>query len=775
MEHILENFKEEYDSIIQRRIYHNEVVRSANNPILFVFLGDGVKEAYEYIESSIRHKWDNGESIAFINITANNVEHKDDSFNFQFDFKDKKSLRKNIWEKFYSDRKELENLNKKIKMLRDKILSSGNLFNSFENISISVVTASDDPLSILVPEVTLLIRKKMLEVFKTGTLDLYVLVKEKNMEDEFFSRALSVSFFREIEYMQSEGFKFDEKIDVYGEDRELSVNFSGAVFYMTYVLEEKNEKGIIPENSMVNNYEIIAYLNLIKNRSVSIDSFANTENQHYDNARFKANILREDSLNRYVTAGLSKVKRPGGAICITVLKAFYERIVEKLNELSMKKVEFITEILKIDESGLNSKADDILPKHISIMDMKGIMMSPVSKVEGFTLKQIEEKLYGNRCKNFFRENFIIPSKNNLEAINIEAQIKALVKENITDNTKLGLYCALNWTGEEGDTVKYLRDKIKFIDRIIDNIKNEINSLYESRFIEGFSLKNFFIKGKGIKEAKTKIFKDIYERKLEILRLNISKNIIKQYENILLKIHGEVSEEAKNLMYIGETIKSYEDSIIKNEDDYASQNVKVYYKNVVKNILDNLEKSYGEAFYLEGNYIGNLSVLLREGREKVLEKIILFCNKYIFTEDEFKLSFEEEFNKRANISLSDYNLKVLSREELYRRLYNILEDNSALKSHIMNYDVKGYQEKYFFGDYSSDFIKYAFDFDRKTRNYKIGYIHEIKSSGIEKLNLMGGFGAKDIIYVKSSIEFYNYCLENEYLLHGIDAGLLPHIV
>lgn len=106
-------------------------------------------------------------------------------------------------------------------------------------------------------------------------------------------------------------------------------------------------------------------------------------------------------------------------------------------------MEFITEILKIDESGLNSKVDAILPKHISIMDMKGIMMSPVSKVEGFTLKQIEEKLYGDRCENFFRENFIIPSKNNLEAINIEAQIKALVKENITDNTKLGLYCALN--------------------------------------------------------------------------------------------------------------------------------------------------------------------------------------------------------------------------------------------------------------------------------------------------------------------------------------------
>ena len=299
MEHMLKSFKEEYDSVIHRRIYHGKGGRSVNNPILFVFLGEGVKEAYEHIESSIRQQWDNGEGIAFINITVDNVEDKDNSFNFQFEFdlEDKKCLRKNIREKFYNDKENLEYLNKKITMARDKILSNGSLFNSFENISISVITASDDPFNIIVPEITLLIRKKMMEVFKTGTLDLYILIREKNMEDEFFSRAVSVSFFREVEYMQSDNFNFNEKIDVYGEGRELSVSFKGAVFYMTYVLEEKNEKGIIPESSMVNNYEIISYINLIKNKSINIDSFANTENQHYDNARFKANILREGFIN----------------------------------------------------------------------------------------------------------------------------------------------------------------------------------------------------------------------------------------------------------------------------------------------------------------------------------------------------------------------------------------------------------------------------------------------------------------------------------------------
>ncbi|MFL0197576.1 hypothetical protein ACJDU8_18695 [Clostridium sp. WILCCON 0269] len=779
MEHMLEKFAEEYNLKIDKRIYEGDIQRSANNPILFVFVGNSVKDAYEHISGGIREKWDNGKGIAFINVTTDNIEDKDNSFNFQFSFdlKDKKHLRKSIREKFYSDKKNLEHLNRKITMARDKILSSGELFNSFENISICVVTTSDDALNIIVPEIAILIRKKMMEVFKMGTCDAYILIREKNVEDEFFSKAVSVSFFREIEYIQKDDFQFNENIDVYGEDRELSVVCTGPVFYMTYVLEEKNEKGIIPDNSMDNNYEIISYITLVKNRNVSIETYTHTENQYYDNIRFKANITRESSINRYITAGLSKVKRPSGAISIAVLRAFYERIIKKLNEFSMKNMEFITGVLKIDETSVNSKMEAILPQYVTIMDMNGIMMSNILSVEKslgkLTLKQVEENLYGNRCENFFCENFIMPSENNFSAVNLERQTRTLV-QSIINNTKLGLYCALQWTSEEGEAVRYLRDKINSIELLINSINNEINNLYESKFIEGFSFKNFLSRSRGVKEARKKIFVDIYHRKLEVLKLNISKKIFSQYELILLKIHHQISTEVEQFNYIGEIISKYENEIIKHEDEYAAQNVKVYYTNVVDNILDKLERNYGEAFYLENKYIGNLSENIKKGKEKVLEEIIMFCNKYILREEHFNKSFEEEFNERANVNPSDWNLKVVSKEELYRKLYNILEDNSVLKSYLMNYDVKVYQEKYFFGDYSSDFIKYAFDFDRKTRNYKIGYIHEIKSSGIEKLNLMGGFGAKDIIYIRTAIEFYNYCLEKEYSLHGIDITLLPDI-
>lgn len=781
MEEILKNFGEQCDLKADKIIYKGDTRRSVNNPIVFLFIGDSTTKAYEHIKNSINKKWNNGNGIALINVSTKHIDDTDNSFNFQFnpDFIDKKSLRKDIRDKFYSDKKALEDLNNKLAMARDRILLNGNLFNSFDNVNISVITVSDDPFNIILPEITILLRNKLLEVFKLSQADLYILIKEQNMEDEVFQKAASVSFFREVEYFQKDSFKFNENIAVYGQGRELKAAWSGAVFYITYVLEEKNEKGIILEEAMVNNYDIIAYINLIKNRNMNVETYSDTQNQHYDNNIFKLSITGDNSINRYATAGLSKIKRPNASIAVSVIRAFYERIIKELDSFSHEKDEFINEILKIDEASIAAKVEGMFPKAITIEDMNGIMINSSKEIEkrilSFNLKQIEEKLYGDRCENFLYENFAEPSRCNIDNAHLETEMKALVDKNVLKNNRLSLYCAFNWTSQDGEAVKYIRDKRFSIDRFIDNLNAEIENIYNTRFAGSFGIKNFFNKNSNIKEARKKIFLDVYTRKLEVLKLNMSRKILSIYESILLKIHDELLGEIQQLNSIGETIKAYENNIIKHQNEYTAQNVRVYYTNVVNDIMDKLEKSQGEAFYLEDKYIGNLVDNIRAGNEKFLENIISFCEKYILSEEEFKKSFEEELNERANVNVRDSSSKVLSREELYRKLYNILDQNSALKIYIMNYDVKAYIEKYFFGDYSSDFIKYAFDFDKKARNYKIGYIHEIKSSGIEKLNLMGGFGAKDIIYVRKSMDFYNYCLENGYLLHGIDINLLPEII
>ncbi|OBR95914.1 MULTISPECIES: hypothetical protein [Clostridium] len=780
MEEVLKNFVEKYDLKVEKTIYDGDTKRNVNNPILFLFIGNSTEDAYEYIRNSINKKWGNGRGAVFINVSTKSVKDTDNSFSIQLheNFKNKKTLRKDIRDRFYSNKEDLKSLNRKITEARDKLLSEGDMFNSFDSINISVITTSKDPLNVILTEVTVLLKKRMLEVFKLSSADLYVLIKSQNLEDEVYEGAVTVGFFREVEYFQKDSFSFKEDIAVYGDETQLNVTWEGPLFYLTYVLEEKNEKGIIPKCSMDNNYEIISYINLIKNREASSNAYSDTENQYYDNNIFKSNISYDNSMNRYISAGLSQVKRPNSAIAISVLGAFYGRMLNEMNTLSKKQKEFINEVLKIDEASIELQVEEILPGGVTIEDMQGIMADNLKQVEkkisSFNLREIEEKLYDDRCEKFFFENFQKPSEESVKNCDLENNMRTLIRKNILEDNKLNLYCAFNWTSEEGETVSYIRNRRDSILKFVSKLNDEIEDIYETRFAPSFGIKSFFSKGAQVKEAQEKIFLDVYGRKLEILKLNISKKILDIYEDVLLKVHSEVSSYINRIKDLGQTIKSCENEVIEKQDKYTAQNVGAYYENVVNDILDKLEKNFGKAFYLEDKYLGNTVENLKKSDEKFLGKVIYFCTKYILSEDQFKKSFEEEFNERANVNVPNLETKVLSKEELYRKLYDMLDKNSALKIYIMNYDVKPYMEKYFFGDYSSDFIKYAFDFDRKTRNYKIGYIDEIKSSGIEKLNLMGGFGAKDIIYVRNSMEFYNYCMENGYLIHGVDEKLLPEI-
>ncbi len=780
MDNILGKFAEEYSLRADKKNFEEDAQRSSNNPILFLFIGDSVKEGMNYISNNIKENWDNGKAIVFMNVIKGSTEDEDNIFNFQVPYseEDKKHLRKNIRDKFYKDKNILENLNNKITKVRDRILSSGDLFNSFENINIAVVTSADDPLNVILPEITMLVKKRMMEVFKLGLTDLYVLIKEKDREDEFLSQAMAVSFFRELEYVQEKQFSFKERIEVYGEERELLLEAKGPIFYLTYILEEKNQKGLIPEDSMKNNYDIIGYINLLKNRNVSIETYSDTENQYYDNTRFKVNVNAKDSLNRYATAGLAVVKRPNSAISITVIRAFYENFINNLQEFSKKDEDFIADVLQLNENNITSIIEKILPNAVTLQDMNSIMVTNAKDVEKrvskLTLKEIEKSLYEDRCEKFFNTNFVEYAKCKLNDINLEKKIKVLVEENILNNPKLGLYCALNWTFEEGICIKYIKNRKKFLLNSIESLKDEIQHLYETRFVEEFSFKNILSRGKNVQQVKKKLFFDIYGKNLDVLALKLSIGILEKYEVALLNIHKDILKDTQELESIQKIIGEYENEIINQQQGYTGQNIKAYYTKVVNDIIDNLKDKYGEDFYFNHKYFANLAQLIKNGREEFILNLMEFCDKYILPQKEFVKSFEEELSERANVDTGDLKNKVLSKEELYRKLYDILNDNSALKAYIMNYDVKSYEEKYFFGDYSSDFIRYAFDFDKKVRNYKIGYVHERRTSGIENLNLMGGFAAKDIFYIRNSIDKYEDCVQNGYEFHGIDINELPEI-
>ncbi|MNG34051.1 hypothetical protein D3C84_1204490 [compost metagenome] len=54
------------------------------------------------------------------------------------------------------------------------------------------------------------------------------------------------------------------------------------------------------------------------------------------------------------------------------------------------------------------------------------------------------------------------------------------------------------------------------------------------------------------------------------------------------------------------------------------------------------------------------------------------------------------------------------------------------------------------------------------------MHERRSSGVEKLNLMGGFHLEDLMYYRNGKVYYETYLQNGYEFHALDPAFLPEL-
>jgi hypothetical protein len=142
---------------------------------------------------------------------------------------------------------------------------------------------------------------------------------------------------------------------------------------------------------------------------------------------------------------------------------------------------------------------------------------------------------------------------------------------------------------------------------------------------------------------------------------------------------------------------------------------------------------------------------------------------------FKQTFAEELLRRANVTIDYSNQEVLSRDELFKKLYRTLEEHAGIHIRLLDYTHKHrYEEKYFFGDATSEFMRYALNEEETSRIYKLGCVHEKRSSGVEKLNIMGGFCVEDLMYYRNGKMYYESYAQNGYLFHGLDPELLPPV-
>jgi hypothetical protein len=201
------------------------------------------------------------------------------------------------------------------------------------------------------------------------------------------------------------------------------------------------------------------------------------------------------------------------------------------------------------------------------------------------------------------------------------------------------------------------------------------------------------------------------------------------------------------------------------DDDLDRNIAQYYSRVNDLITAKLQEKRGPHFFLNERFFKNLNSYLEDDQPEILlERLLVVCDREVLTHQEFHRTFEDELLERANVMTDYENREILSKEELFQKLYLRLDESSSIHIEVFNYtQANRYEEKYYFGDFNSQFMRFAMDKDLGMQ-WKVGCAHEKKSSGIEKLTLMGGFTLKDLMFYRNGEKYYKKYIENGYEFH-----------
>ncbi|KPU43310.1 hypothetical protein OXPF_27510 [Oxobacter pfennigii] len=773
MDDLLNNYAALYEASVDRKINGGDEQRAVYNPVIFLFVGDKISDSINSIKNEIDVKWNNSNGVLYFHIyRAAPVE---DSSLFRMgiplESSDLHKYRKSLYRGFYDNESLLIEFNQKIRQAKARLQQYGRMYSSFEKVNLCVITRVDDPLNVLIPEITLLFKSKLYDDFKMVSADLYGLIAESNENDDFgYASAISVAFFKEIEYFQGREYSFKAPLEVLNEGVRLDItNGNAPVFDLIYLLGDKNEDGIIPPKAMERNYRAISYICLLKNKIIS-PAGNEPDNEQYNNEYFKKSISAGGKGQVYASAGISWVKRPNSAIALAVLYHYYRHYMDRLKENTNKNLQDTLRILRLDEASLDMKTGEVIPEdgiQDGMMAIMSLNVSP-SALEGMTFQEAEVKIYGDSCMRYFNENFEKASFKRLEDIKLEGEINAHIEKNIVNSHEYGLYCGYMWTSKD-IVSEALSDVYKDIQKKIDRLQAELKDVYSQRVVLSPVHKLFFYKKQGLMDIKRKLIEDVYIRKREIASLMIKQRIVLKYEAAIEKIHREIEKKIYELESLESLIVDASRKNIAAADSYLGQNINEYYGKIVDDVVEDLSNKWGSKFYFDERFAG-----YPESAEMLLKRLIENSKKYILDSPKFMEPFEEELLHRANIS-SEYGEKVLSEEELFKNLYSILERDARVSTYIMEYSAKHrHEEKYFFGDYYSLFIQYGFKIDQKTRTYRLGCVHEKRTSGIEKLNLMGGFTIESLVYARNSAKYYNTYEKEGFELHGIDKELLPDV-
>ncbi|MEH7180264.1 hypothetical protein [Neobacillus vireti] len=776
MKELLQKFANTFANQLEKMTLEENEQRSVKHPIIFLFIGDSVKDALKTIININEEKWHNSSGVLYFHAYQTNTITNENVFSFKMPGQglDRKHIRKSLYEAFYRDETLLIELNKTYRRLVAKLAEYGKVYSSLQKINISVVTSVHDPATILLQEVTLLLKSILRDSSKTVEVDLYGLLNEKQDDENFaFSTSLGISFLHELDMYQQDEYTFEGDLQLTEDGFKMPVGHSAApLFDLVYLLSDKNENGIISNDVEKQNYEIISNLNLLKNRKLITEYHEKMDS--YNHQEFKRNIRGSSNEPVYASAGFAKVRRPNKPIALHAASQFFHELITSLKESShTHKREKIISLLELSESHFQKYFQDRMPSVQKLEDMNGLMITnSYQTVKKMSVREAEEYLFESGTTIFFSTNFEEPVQEYLQQLDLKESIERCLYENIIQDEKYGLYSAYLWTSDNIDGEFTIMGEIRqmLLETKNDRLKAEAKlEQYYQQSVENCDFKKSllpFSDKKNLTSFVNYFFDAVYRVKYEILTLDVKEAILNQYQKALEEHHAFLRDKVIGIDQALSVLKQSAAESLYDSDDYLDKNIPEYYGDIIRTITAKLKEKHGTAFISNERFFGNLLSLLENGTHSLIERFITICNTEVLTHEEFHHSFEDELLKRANVRTRYDDGTILTKEDLFKQLYQRMHQNSAIHIEVFNYTQENrHEERYFFGDFYSKLMKFVIEKENETRHFKVGCAHEKKSSGIEKLSLMGGFKLKDLMYYQKGTRYYETYVKNGYEFHA----------
>lgn len=809
-----ENYALGYDEVVLR----NNDIRM-KSPVLFVILGDKVRDGLDIIEEAMSRNIMNAEGAIYLVIGSREDGENEDAISREAglvsnpnisneeDLVSKKQLASTVsyqdtehqvGRNTYGDKRRgrielilpkeiehkkrgelgrlieedtfLQNLNESVLRIKQLILEKNKVFTYWEQIHVSVITAASDPTNVLLPDLMVLLKSKLGQDFKQVFTDLFIRLEEADEDSTPMNQALALSLFKELDIYQSPDFIYEKEIEMLEEQMKLKVKSQEPLFNLVYILSDKKENGQKINEASRAHYESVVAVNLLKNREQKTLEIEEAREQYNHNVFISS--IREMAQNRYCTARLAKVKKPGVGIYLAVAYHLFTAYKKELSYEGLDESQALLEVVGLSEQRILEQVNQILPSEEELGEIYSLISRNVSfkELKSTSFKEAENYLYGTSAKDFFELNFEKIGEKNLKVALGEEKIHQKLMDEVVSNPSYGPFAIGQlFKSEAFKRLDIQREKYLYKIRSYEGQIEEKENFIVGEYISG-GLSLF--EKKYLRAIKDYFIKEIYKLKYAILLEKLQLKAIDALKEALEIFNEHLNEKLDKLKHIeGKLLEMMEESS-KYEEEYLVQNVKEYYDSIVKEKLEVLCQVKGEHFLHEEKYMGPIHNLLNESERNILEKLFSVEEKVVLSDEKlFGISFEEELLARANMLVEYEDKEVVAKSELYDLLYQSLEENSKPCVHLdTTLSPHRYEEKYFFGDRDSEFISYAYKRDQSSRSYKIGTISDKRKSIIEKLQLMGGFRLQDLLFTRAAERYYAAYKEKGYCFHIEDINV-----